>query len=302
MQTSKRRIKRPLECFLINGRHEYDQSQWPAEIHRHCSLKYVDNTGRPNMAQFIQQYRFKIRRFHSSALTLLHVIVAIGKINVDSAAGGGERLCSSIVAQLPFVMKMLVAQKLLERFSYSSTGRSGFGVENIVSWKLLLMHFIPKSRDKVSMAKQRGLTLQAVLRKLYISACMELGAAQATWQAFQHVLGWGLYKGGRVECVLLLIHSLLRKAYEWRASQRRLNLARRCTLQTNLVVGSGDVFSAFDEVHPAVLANAQEVIGWSPELILALLRENEGMELQPFCKKCHLSEGAFYAQYVTRWH
>eukprot|EP00746_Dinoflagellata_sp_MGD_P100213 gnl/MRDRNA2_/MRDRNA2_40774_c0_seq1.p1 gnl/MRDRNA2_/MRDRNA2_40774_c0~~gnl/MRDRNA2_/MRDRNA2_40774_c0_seq1.p1 ORF type:complete len:134 (+),score=17.43 gnl/MRDRNA2_/MRDRNA2_40774_c0_seq1:585-986(+) len=131
MQASKLKIRSPLESMMIDGEQVYDKSRWSSEIYRHCEMKYVDNTGRCSAQDLIQTYWVKVRRFHPSAMRMEHALKANIKTNPDSAAGGGESVCASVLVNLPFVVKLLVVKKILERYSYSSTGRTGHGIDNV---------------------------------------------------------------------------------------------------------------------------------------------------------------------------
>jgi len=182
----------------------------------------------------------------------------------NKSAGGGEAIVAEILCALPFQVVLKVHEAFAARYE-------GIAVEEVMSWRTLVLMLIPKERRTVLLAKHRGISLLSVFSKWYMAILTEMckaSVAERMTAQWRTVCCYGFEERHSVEQVLLALNILLQKAREWRG-----------ILEVH--VFGGDVLSAFDNLTPEAVAETMTFWGLHPKLVAAVLAELKSMQCWP---------------------
>lgn len=176
----------------------------------------------------------------------------------NKGPGGGDPCVPEILKEIPAIVVELVEQ-VRGLFCLRLAGRF---VEELDTWRKLVLVFIGKDAKPEDFNGFRGITMISCFSKWYMGSLMLLYEEKTIRpEHWENVVFLGFSPGQHCGTITSGILMAFRAAWEWRTTCPLFMLA-------------GDVLQAFDHVTPLAMAWAMEQANANDNLIAAVLEES----------------------------
>ena len=259
----KRNITR-LDC---DGVLTEDRHAWRAELRRYCEDKYFDCME----SEEVQKRRIATLRSVQHAAELdgqQHPILSVGvvlqaraRLCTGRCFGGGEEIVAEMIRLLPIAAVYAVVDMFSLRYS-------GEVVEDLETWRTVIMIFLQKVANPTQLKQFRGISLLSVMSKWYMQCLYILAKRCQRPKAWDRVCIYSYECCLSTSHVTIALQLLLCRGWEWQ-------------LRSPVYVFNGDVKSAFDNMRPDVVVKALRAARLHPRIIAAMMAENVGAVCWP---------------------
>ena len=141
------------------------------------------------------------------------------------------------------------------------------------------MIFLEKELGAEALSDYRGISLLAIMLKWYVGALLYLADEYALPASHKVALTLGFEEGMACSSITAPLQILLAKSYEWDHAPAREQ-------QFPMTVFVGDVYQAFDHLHPREAAQSLLHEGKPARLVAALSGENAGSRMEAVFNHC----------------
>ncbi len=186
------------------------------------------------------------------------------RLKASTSAGGSEDLVNEALQALPFVAVLLAHHAFASRYA-------GRHKEAIVTWNLVCILFMPKTRHPKEFADFRAISRLSCFSKWYTSCLVEIGNSSVprAWKLMWSSAHCFAYEPlHNSELVSLIISDLVGKAVVWD--------------DLDLVIAEADIASAFDSIGITEIEHVLSFWHVHPRVVAALLYELHDLS----CEAC----------------
>ena len=206
------------------------------------------------------------RRKVQPQIMLKDMVDARARLKTNKSGGGNSLIVNELISALPMTV-IFWLMGLFNRRLY------GIQCEEVISWMVLVLVFLNKTRRPGAMNELRGISLLDTLSKYYMGCIMcmtkRLTKPRGEWQ---NINSFAYTDHCSTAHITLILTNLFAKAREWRGTD---------DVKTDILVLEGDIEAAFDNAKPEFVAEALVDLGVPPVVIAALLEEQANMMVQP---------------------
>jgi len=256
---AQRAAKRPA-AFLVAGAPTVSRRRWQEGALQYCTAKYHDESN----TRSAQVARVQTARSVADAATLdgrarkpvrvSEAFQALSRVK-SGKAGGADEVVPELLKALPWALRVQVSRW----FALRHRG----AIEDVPSWTRLALTAAPKEGGTVGFDKVRWLACTPVTQKWYLRCPVARMQAKLATRKGAAAQCYGFTPGYSVASVVELVRQALVCSEMWGCS---------------LVVCSGDVRAAFDELSHERLATALMHLPLDPDDIACILQEMVGMQ------------------------